>query len=286
MSQPAALNQDQIDYWNGEAGASWTRNQERVDRFLAPITAKVLDAAKPAKGEAILDIGCGCGETTLALAEAAGPAGKVTGVDISAPMLERARERAAAKGLAPEFIKADAASYDFTPESFDLVFSRFGVMFFDEPAAAFANIRKAMKPGGRLSFVCWREAKENEWVFRPLVAALPHITPPEPPAPGAPGPFAFADEGHVRGLLEEAGFDKVHLDPLDLDLIMAEGGADMLDQSINFVLEIGPVARALKSESEAVTEKVIGAVREELAKFETPKGLVLKGACWIVSARP
>jgi SAM-dependent methyltransferase len=275
------MNADQIEYWNGPAGEKWAAFQSEMDRTLADATAGLLalGAAKP--GERVLDVGCGAGETSLLLAKAVGPAGAVTGVDISAPLLAVARRRGAGMANAA-FVEADAARHPFAADC-DLVASRFGVMFFDDPTAAFANIRTALKPGGRLAFICWRPAQENQWVTLPAAAAR-DLLPPSPPAdPLAPGPFAFADRGRVETILSGAGFSAVAIDKLDghMDL-----GAD-LDAAAVQMLNIGPLSRALADANADATlrEKVRLAVRTALQTVTTDKGVRPGLACWLVSAR-
>ncbi|MGK2740441.1 class I SAM-dependent methyltransferase [Tepidicaulis sp. LMO-SS28] len=280
MDQPRKLNQDQIDYWNGDVGETWTRQQEKMDAVLGPITDAVLEAAAAKRGERVLDIGCGCGDTTLMLAR---EGAKVSGVDVSAPMIARAQDRFAEEGLEAELLTADAAAHPFTPGSFDLVFSRFGVMFFEDPAAAFANIRQGMKEDGRLAFVCWRDLGENPWLTAPMQAILPFITPPEPPVPGAPGPGAFADPARVKDVLGKAGFKDIALAPFDTPLVMGSGPNAVAD-ALALTLEIGPVARALKDEP-AAREKALPALEAFFAEHETPEGIKLGSATWMVTAR-
>ena len=172
---------------------------------LAPVAEILIDRARPKAGERILDIGCGAGATTFALAQKTGPAGRVLGVDVSAPMLTRARQ-VAPKGLPVEFILADATVYPFEPAAFDLLASRFGVMFFAEPALSFANLRKALKPSGRLAFACWREPRNNPFFMAPLQAVYQHVPKLPQPGPEDPGPFSFASEARVNRVLSEAGF--------------------------------------------------------------------------------
>ena len=209
MSDDAAANAAQIEFWNNAAGLTWAECQAQLDRQLAILGAAAMRSLAPAAGERILDIGCGCGETSYALAERVGATGAVLGVDISEPMLAVARQRSGTPGSAtPDFLQADAQTADLGEAGFDAVFSRFGVMFFNDPAAAFANIRRALKPGGRLAFVCWRPMAENPWMRVPMEAALP-LLPPQPPAdPTAPGPFAFADSERVRGILDRSWFQR------------------------------------------------------------------------------
>ena len=209
MTQVAATgpNAEQIEYWNSERARKWVELQERMDALIEAFGARAIERAGLAAGERVIDVGCGCGGTTLDLAGRVGARGRVLGVDISAVMLSRARERAKSVGLANvEFVDADAQTHAFEAGAWDCAFSRFGVMFFADPARAFANLRRALRQGGRVSFACWRAMPENEWVTVPLTALMKVIAPPPPPLPGAPGPFAFGDPQRVRGLLGEAGF--------------------------------------------------------------------------------
>src|ERR1700753_1453003 len=201
MTEPA--NADQIKYWNGPTGHKWTQFQADMDHNLADATAGVLRFAAAKPGEHVLDVGCGAGQTTLLLARAVGLSGRVLGVDIPQPMLAAAG-KAAAELPNVRFVEGDASRHPFEQQC-DLAFSRFGVMLFDDPPAAFANIRGALKPGGRLAFVCWRPAMENEWVSVPLAAAKDLLPAQPPPDPLAPGPFAFADPQRVRDVLGKGG---------------------------------------------------------------------------------
>jgi SAM-dependent methyltransferase len=210
----------------------------------------------------------------------------VLGVDVSQPMLARARERAAAAGLAQvEFLEADAQTAALDPGAFDLLFSRFGVMFFADPAAAFANLRRALRPGARVAFLCWQRLAENPWIMVPLAALAKHVELPPPPAPDAPGPFAFADAQRVQRLLERGGLADVAFEDLRLPFLLGGGG---LDDAVEFSLEIGPASAALR-EANAGPElraRVASAVREELAEFVDPQGRVaMPSAAWLVSAR-
>ncbi|MEN6542938.1 class I SAM-dependent methyltransferase [Parvibaculum sp.] len=280
----AQNNSEQIEAWNGMLGAKWVAAQDRLDRMLAPFSAALLKTANVAPSERILDIGCGCGATTLEFARAAGAKGRALGVDISVPMVERARERAAAERSTATFEIADASSHAFTRGSFDVMASRFGVMFFADPAAAFANIRSSLAADGRLVFICWRSVAENGWVTVPLRAALAHVAPPEPAAPGAPGPFAFADAAHVTSILTRAGFRDVAMTPFDA-LLTLGAGPDALDEAVAQSLEVGPVGRMLNEQPQEVLSRVKESLRSEFAKHVTPEGLALGGAVWIVTAR-
>src|SRR2546421_10411079 len=204
-SQGHDQNADQIAYWNGPAGQRWADRQAAQDILLGPVADLVIDRAQPKPGERVIDIGCGSGVTTIAFARKVAPSGHALGVDISGPMLARARA-SAPSGLPVDFALADATVYPFDPLSFDLLASRFGVMFFADPVASFANLRRALKPEGRLAFACWREPKENPWMMAPLMAVYKHVPKMPPVGPDEPGPFAFATEERVLGILKGAGF--------------------------------------------------------------------------------
>jgi SAM-dependent methyltransferase len=273
-------NSQQIEFWNGPSGERWASLNEVTERSLSFITAALIPFAGAKPGDHELDLGCGCASTSLAFARAVGTAGSVTGVDISRPMLEVAKRRARESGAKIEFIEADASAYAFKPD-YDLIFSRFGVMFFADPAQAFANIRNALKPGGRLAFVCWRTLAENTWATRPLAAAV-DLLPPQPPAdPHAPGPFAFAERDRLVSILSRAGFRDAAAEALDTVMNM---GAT-LDDAVSAALSVGPLARAAGELTDDVRNKVRERVRHTLAEYKTPAGITPPAACWLVSAR-
>lgn len=270
-------NEEQIEYWNGKAGQTWVRSMDRIDGMLAPITQALLARAAVAPGERAVDVGCGCGSTTLALAQRGA---LVFGIDVSEPMLALAKERASGQqGIA--FRRTDAATQPFTPDH-ELVFSRFGVMFFANPVDAFKNLRTGLTPNGRLCFVCWQPMAENAWMATAGQAVLPFLTkPPTPPDPRAPGPFAFADRDHLRSTLEAAGFASIEIESLRVTLHVG----DDLDQAMAFQADIGPVARALAELEGETRTRAIAAAREALAKHLGPTGIDLGAACWLVTAR-
>jgi SAM-dependent methyltransferase len=279
MTQTSSSNIAQIEYWNTKAGETWAKFQEALDRQIQTLGLAAMDTLRPEKGEHIIDIGCGCGQTSLDLGSRVGAAGLVVGVDISKPMLEVALRRPRpAPNLRVSFKQLDAQSDDLGDGCFDAAFSRFGVMFFSDPVVAFANIRRSLKPSGRLVFVCWRPLNQNPWMREPLDAALPLLPPIAPFDPMAPGPFAFADAGRVQSILDEARFGSVKVGPFDA----AIGGAN-LEQTLELALNVGPLAAALR-ESPERAETVANAVRDVLSKYATPNGVLMPAAVWIVSA--
>lgn len=284
MDTPAGHDQnaDQIAYWNGPAGQRWTDRQAAQDVLLAPVSDLLIDRAKVRAGERIIDVGCGCGAIAIALAQRTGPDGHVLGIDISAPMLAQAR-RVAEPGLRLEFALADATNHSFEPAGFDLLASRFGVMFFAEPALSFANMRRALRPSGRLAFACWREPRENPWMMAPLQAAYKHVPKLPPQGPDDPGPFAFASEERVHRILGAAGFAGIAMEacPLALDVAIGRG----LDAAVQGALEIGPAHRALEGQPPEVAAAATNAIREALAPFAKGDTVVLPGSIWIVTAK-
>jgi SAM-dependent methyltransferase len=274
-------NADQIAYWNGPGGQRWTDRQQAQDIMLAPVSYILIDRARVGAGERIVDVGCGCGATSVALAQRVGPAGHVLGVDISAPMLTQAR-RVAPADLPVDFVLADATVYPFDPASVDLVFSRFGVMFFAEPAVSFANMRKALRPSGRLAFACWREPRENPWMMTALQAVYKHVPKMPPQGPDDPGPFAFASEARVHGILSEAGFRDIAMEPCGLALDIAIGRG--LEAAVESALGIGPASRALEGQPAELRAAAKDSVREALAPFASGSTVPLPGSIWIVTA--
>jgi len=285
MTTAASPNAEMIRYWNEGAGAAWVAMQERLDVQVGPLGARALERAGVAAGERVLDVGCGCGGTTLAIARAVGERGAVVAVDVSAPMLARARERAAAAGVAGriDWRCEDAQTARFPEAAFDCLYSRFGVMFFADPPAAFANLRRALRPGGRLAFVCWQARERNPWMMVPALAAMQHVPFPPPPPPEAPGPFAFADPERVRGILAAAGFAGIEHTPLETAMQLGGGG---VEEALELFLSVGPVGQALR-EAQAgpdVRARVLDALRAAFERFRTPSGVEAPAAAWIVSA--
>jgi SAM-dependent methyltransferase len=275
-------NTDQIAYWNGPNGQRWTDRQAEQDVLLAGVSKLLIDRAAAKAGDRILDVGCGCGSTSIALARQVAPSGFVLGIDISGPMLARARELAP-KGAPVDFVLADATVYPFDPASFDVLVSRFGVMFFAEPAVSFANLRRALRPSGRVAFACWREPRENPWMMAPLQAIYQHVPKLPPQGPEDPGPFAFASEERVNRILGEAGYGRIEMEPVALSFDIAIGRG--LDAAVQAALQIGPGSRALDGHSPETRAAAAKSVKEMLTPHVRGQSVPLAGSIWIVTAR-
>ena len=275
-------NADQIAYWNGPGGQRWADRQQAQDILLKPIADTLIDRARPKAGERIIDVGCGSGATSIAFAQQVGSSGHVFGIDVSGPMLARARA-SAPKELPVDFELADATVYPFDPASFDLLASRFGVMFFAEPSRSFANMRKALRPSGRLAFACWREPRENPFFMAPLQAVYKHVPKLPQQAPEDPGPFSFASEARVHRILGEAGFTGIDMEPHNLALDLAIGRG--LDAAVQSALEIGPASRALEGHPADVRAAATNSIREVLSTFAKGETVPLPASIWVVTAR-
>jgi SAM-dependent methyltransferase len=270
-------NEAQVAYWNDAAGVTWARFQAQLDQQVAPLGAEAMRVLAVKPGERVLDIGCGCGQTGFDLAALTGAAGAVRGVDISRPMLEIAQARPGRPAWLA-FDECDAQTGDLGSGIYDAAYSRFGVMFFSDPEAAFRNILRALKPGGRLAFVCWRSMAENVWMREPLAAAAHLLPAPAPADPHAPGPFAFADAGRVLKILLHAGFHDVTETKFDA----AIGGLS-LDEAVDVSLRVGPLGAALRAAPEHIKEAA-GVLRELLTRYLTPDGVRMPASVWIVRA--
>jgi SAM-dependent methyltransferase len=273
-------NEDQAARWNTSSGRLWVEMQDVLDRLFAPFEAMLIAEAFPREGGRVLDIGCGAGATALAMARRLGPQGLCLGVDISGPLVAAAQARADAEGLtSAAFVQADAQTHAFAPGSFDAVISRFGVMFFDDPVAAFAHVRLALRPRGQLAFAAWRSPAENPFMTAAARAAAPFLPPLPAPAPDAPGQFAFADEGRVRRILDASGWTDVAVRPVDVPSSIAE--KDLMA----YGTKLGPVGLALRDAKEPVLGRVTEAVREGFRPYVQDGAARFTAACWLVTAR-
>lgn len=265
--------------WNTASAPAWIAQQAALDRQLGPLGDEAMAALAPKAGEAIIDIGCGCGTTSRQLARAVGPTGQVLSLDISEPMLAVAAEQARAEGLTQIICTpADAQIHPFEVARYDGLFSRFGVMFFIDPEAAFANLRRALKPGGRLAFVCW---KDDTWINMPMrtvAASIPEAPAPVAPIPGAPGPLAFTDPDHVRRILDRAGFSDI-----GLRAFHKKTGVGGIDETLPIVLDVGPLGRAMREHPEW-RDRAVAALRDAFAGRLEDGQVLLESGVWIVTA--
>ncbi|WP_293403092.1 class I SAM-dependent methyltransferase [Phenylobacterium sp.] len=276
MPQAPSAPTDQAAYWNKTGGQAWVDLQDMMDTLNRPIEEALVERAFPGVGKRVLDIGCGAGATTLAMARRLGPDGLSLGVDISAPLIEIA---AAQLTQGAQFVQADAQTYDFAGAQFDAAISRFGVMFFGDFDAAFANIRSGLKPGAELVFACWRSPADNPMAVIPGRAAAPFLPPAPPADPLAPGRFAFADAERVRGILARSGWGDIDITRLDAPTPIA------LPDLVTLSLRMGPVAAALREADETTRGKVREAVETAL-EAEAVDGVVpMVAGCWLVTAR-
>jgi SAM-dependent methyltransferase len=281
MTSPQAFNEEQRARWNGIDGEMWARHYDRMDRVLQPIDGPLLSFAAPVAGSTVIDVGCGCGGPTMKLARMVGPSGRVIGLDVSEPMLGRARERAREYSNVT-FLLGDAAELPLENLHADLMVSRFGIMFFGDPMAAFSNLRTALLPGGRLRFCCWRPIQENPWLQIPLDAVYEHVPRMPKPAPDEPGPFSFAEPERVTRILTTSGFTQPSFTALDVRMNLAAGGT-LEDASLN-ASENGPARRALTGQPDEVRARAIESIRRALTPYASSTGVELAGAVWLVAA--
>ncbi len=271
-------NADQIAYWNAASGHKWAEDAEKMDAMMQQMAECAVAAAAPQPGETVIDIGCGSGATALMLSDRVGSHGRVLGVDVSQPMLAVARQRAAGR-LNLEFAEADAATTHFHGDA-DLVFSKFGVMFFNAPAAAFRNIHTALKPGGRLAFMCWREMQYNQFGMIPYETASRHLPPQPRPDPHTPGPFAFGDAARVGHILTVAGFQTPAFAAFDTPMVIGSSAESAAREAV----KVGMASRLLKDAPQETKDKVMTDLAIEYGKHMGPQGVTLTGRCWVVTA--
>jgi len=277
-TQPA--NVDQSALWNGGAGNAWVEAQTVLDEMLAPFERLLVEQGLHDGTSSVLDVGCGAGSTTLSAARRLGRVGSCVGVDISATLLELAKTRATRERVGNvSFVCADAQTHAFEPGRFDAVISRFGLMFFDDPVAAFLNIRRAARREASLTFVCWRSPADNPFMTTAVRAAAPFLPSLPKPDPNAPGQFALADPDRVRRILDASGWTSIELRPVDVPASLAE--RDLLA----YVTKMGPVGLALKEVDEHTRAQTVAAVDAAFAPFVRDGAARFNAASWLVTAR-
>lgn len=277
ITQPA--DDGQAALWNGPAGHAWVEAQEVLDRMFKPFEEILATAASTTFGGKVLDVGCGAGGTTLAIARQLGERGHCTGIDISAPMIIAARGRAEREQAPASFIHADAQVHAFEPARFDMIVSRFGVMFFEDSVRAFANLRRAAKDDGELRFIAWRSAAENPFMTTAERAAAPLLPNLPTRRPDTPGQFAFANEQRVRAILVDSGWVGIDIRPIDVACTLPE------KELVPYLSRLGPVGQALQKENERTRDRVIEAVRAAFDPYVKGPEVRFSAACWMVSAR-
>ena len=274
-----ATSNNEEDYWNNDGGKRWVDHIDALEAMLSSLNESLVGGAKVKNNEHVLDVGCGGGVTSAAHATATGSDGSVVGADISEIILNVARERYAdVPNLA--FTTADAGTFNFEPGRFDLITSRFGVMFFAEPVAAFRNMLRAGKSGGRMVFICWAAPGDNPWMGAPAAAAFAIIPAPEKPEPGTPGPFSLADPERIKSIMGEAGFVDITVSLMEQQLNMGS-----VASSLDTMTKLGPAAEPLRNATSGQRDAAMEAMRGVLEEHNTAEGVTMQSAVWLVEAR-
>ena len=279
MSATPQAEDEQVKLWNGAAGRAWVETRDVLEGMFKPLEALLVQAVADAAASHVLDIGCGTGATTFAVAHMLGPEGHCTGIDISEPMIAAARARAEREGRSASFICADAQTHGFAPASFDMIISRLGVMFFADPVQAFANLRRAARPSAALRFIAWRGPAENPFMTTAERAAKPLL--PDLPArrPDAPGQFGFADRERVERILEDSGWDAIGIEPVDVVLSFPAS------ELTRYVSWLGPVGTMLQEMEEPRRTQVIETVRGAFDRYIHGSEIRFAAACWMTAVR-
>jgi ubiquinone/menaquinone biosynthesis C-methylase UbiE len=274
-------NSEMQKYWNEEGGNKWAENIDAVESVLIPMSDKLLEQVAAKSGDLVMDVGCGGGITSIKLAEQVGESGKVLAIDVSEQIIAIGKSRGAAISNL-DFHLGDAATVNLGDAEFDLITSRFGVMFFDDPIAAFSNMHRALKTSGRLVFLCWRTIEENPWLGEPAAAAFEILPPPadaDMPDPTSPGPFSLGNPEHLKNILESAGFNNIDLQSVDMNMPMGH-----MDDAVPFLMKLGPAADAVKEATDEEKAAVAVAIRKIMEKYDTSNGVCAPSATWIVKA--
>ncbi|HEX5748789.1 MAG TPA: methyltransferase domain-containing protein [Archangium sp.] len=279
MNDTRQPDDEQTKLWNGLAGRAWVEQQEVLDPMFKPLEELLVEAVSAGSGSRVLDVGCGTGSTTLAVARRLGAKGHCTGIDISEPMITAARARAEREGTPASFLRANAQDHSFEPASFDTLISRFGVMFFDDPIRAFANLRRAAKEGADMRFIAWRSPSDNPFMTTAERAAAPLL--PGMPArrPDAPGQFAFADPSRVHRILEESGWTGIDIQPLDVACTLPE------KDLVRYLSRLGPLGLILHEADDPTRTRVIDTVRAAFEPYVHGAEVRFTAACWLLRAR-
>ncbi len=279
MNVTDQTDNQQTKLWNGVAGRAWVETQDLLNQIFRPFEDLLVDAVRAGTASRVLDVGCGTGSTTFAVARLLGAKGCCAGIDISEPMIAAARFRAERERTPASFIRANAETHMFEPASFDMIISRFGVMFFDEPVRAFANLRKAATDGACVRFIAWRNAEENSFMTTAERAARPLLPNLPLRRPDAPGQFAFGDPHRVHTILEQSGWADIDIRPVDVDCALRE------EDLSEYLTRLGPVGLALQDVDESTRTQVVKTVRPSFDAYVQGSKVRFTAACWVVSAR-
>jgi SAM-dependent methyltransferase len=279
MQAVERTNAEQTALWNGVAGRAWVDTQRSLDRLFQPFEDLLVEQVVERGAQRVLDIGCGTGSTTLAIARRVGANGRVVGVDISEPMIALARERATLETTAPQFVCGDAQTYAFVPASFDLIVSRFGVMFFADPVGAFANLRAAAAPSAALHVIAWRSAQNNPFMTTAERAAAPFLPQIQPRRSDEPGQFAFADRARVQSILERSGWLGIRIEPIDVECVLP------LEELGTYVTRLGPLGQVLQQADGPTRARVLETVRAAFEPYVHGDEVRFTAACWTIEAR-
>jgi len=279
MNDARQGDDEQTTLWNGLAGRAWVEAQELLDQMFKPLEDLLVEAVFTSSGHRVLDVGCGTGSTTLAVARLLGAKGRCIGIDISDPMITAARARAEGESTPASFIRANAQDHAFEPASFDMIISRFGVMFFDDFIRAFANLRRAAKDDARLRCIAWRSPSENPFMTTAERAAAPLLTNLPARRPDAPGQFAFADQRRVHRILEESGWAEIDIRPIDVACTLPE------KDLVRYLTRLGPLGLILHEADDRTRTQVIGTVRAAFEPYVHGAEVHFTAACWMVGAR-
>jgi SAM-dependent methyltransferase len=279
MQAARQTNDEQTTLWNGAAGHAWVEMQALLDRVMQPFETLLTNAVAARKPSRLLDVGCGTGATTIAAAKAIEADAACVGVDVSEPMLALARARAEREDARATFVRADAQTHRFDPPAFDMIISRFGVMFFDDPVAAFANLRRAATEDAELRFLSWRGTAENPFMLVAERAAAPFLPHMPPRDPDAPGQLTFADARRVERILTDSGWADVAIEPIDVACRFPE------DQLVRWFTQLGPLGRVLHEADAETRNRIIDTVRPAYDAFVHGDEVRFDAAAWLVVAR-
>lgn len=279
MEVTQQTDDEQTRLWNGRAGRAWVEAQPLLDQMFQPFEDLLVEAVSAGSEGRVLDVGCGTGSTTLAVARRLGEKSRCLGIDISDPMIAAARARAEREGASASFLRANAQSHAFEPARFDMIVSRFGVMFFDDSVRAFANLRRAARDGAEFRFVAWRSAAENPFMTAAERAAAPLLPNLPPRRPDAPGQFAFADRRRVDRILKESGWTEIDIRPIEIACTLPE------KELIRYLTLLGPVGLLLHEADDRTRRQVIETVRAAFDPYVQGAEVRLTAACWMVGAR-